>query len=260
MASIFSGRAGRLASIAEGMRLQETQEQVDQRIASGKKSALTALKGGYSSANKDYDAAIDLYDPFVSAGRKAWDQYSDASGVNGQEGHDRAVANFRAGPGYEWQVDEATDAVARKASALGALGSGNTMAAITDRASHLADQEYDDYLSRLDNIGKTGFAATGAQAGLTQGKGDLDAQYGRDRAGVYGDATRLGVATLSDTGRAIAGSLKDGMLAGQEAAGNRFGALVGGLTLAGRAVGAVAGMPVAGGGSVGGNFFNKWLG
>lgn len=260
MASIFSGRAGRLASIAAGMRLQETQDQVDQRIQSGKKSALTALKGGYGAANKDYDAAIDLYDPFVTAGRKAWDQYGDASGINGQEGHDRAVANFRAGPGYEWQVDQATDAVARKQSAIGALGSGNTMAAITDRASHLADQEYDDYLSRLDNIGKTGFAATGAQAALTQGKGDLDAQYGRDKAGVYGDATRLGVATLSDTGHAIAGTLKDGMMAGQEAAGNRFGAIMGGVNLVAKLLGSAFGAPVAGGGSVGGNMFSKLLG
>lgn len=260
MASPFSGRAGRLASIAQGMQLDGVLKDINKTVKQGRDASLSSLKSGYTSANRDYDTAIDLYDPFVSAGRKAFDQYTDATGVNGQEGHDRAVSNFRAGPGYSWMVDQATDAVARKASALGALGSGNTMAAITDRASGLADQEFDDYLDRLNGVAQVGYDATGRQAGLHQGKGDLDAQYGRDRAEVHGGATSMGVGAKQNIGLAQSGVLGQGMMAGQQAAGNRFGAIMGGLDLAAKAVGAAMGAPVAGGGSVGGNLFNKWFG
>jgi hypothetical protein len=229
MASPFSGKAGRLAAMTETAQLQGTQDKINNAIAGGKKASLGALRSGYRDAKGDYRNAIDLLNPYAETGGKAFQSYADASGVNGQEGHDRAVANFRAGPGYQWQVDQATDAVARKSSALGALGSGNTMVAIQDRANNLADQEYDDHLGRLDNIGKTGFAATSAQAGLTKSLGDLGYNFGQNKAAVHGDATRMGVSTTANTGSQIAGSMKGGMLAGQTAAANRFGA---GMSLA----------------------------
>jgi hypothetical protein len=124
------------------------------------------------------------------------------------------------------------------------------MAAITDRASHLADQEYDDYLDRLDGMGRVGYDATGKQAAITADIGDLGYQYGTAKAGIRQNGMGLGVATLADTGRGIAESLNQGMKAGQEAAGNRFSAIMGGLDLAAKLAGS----------AMGGGSFSKFLG
>jgi hypothetical protein len=168
--------------------------------------SLSALGSGFDAARGSYGDAIQLYEPYRTTGLAALGNYADATGVNGQGGYDKATASFRASPGYQYTVDQASDQVARKASALGVLGSGNTMAAITDRAGHLADQEYGSYLDRLSGLSTLGYNATGAQAGLTKGLGDLSATQGTQTAGLY---TGLGTSLAGlDMGRAsgIAGS------------------------------------------------------
>jgi hypothetical protein len=87
--------------------------------------------------------------------------------------------------------------VARKAASLGIAGSGNTQAAIADRAGHMADAEYGSWQDRLDGINRLGYAATGAQAGVDRGIGDLYANEGQGVAGVYGNdaARKAGITT-----------------------------------------------------------------
>lgn len=236
MASPFSGGSGRRAAQAEMGFLTDSQSLINKIIRDGESRSLKSLGAGYSQALGTNTREFDLYRPYADTGLKALGQYSDATGLNGQEGHDRAVANFRAGPGYDWQVDQATDAVARKASALGALGSGNTMAAITDRASSLADLEYDDYLDRLNGTVQLGYNATGQQAGVLSDRAGLQAQRGRDRTDVIQSATGLRANTQQNTGNRQVEALHGGMMAGQNAAANRWNFGMQGLkTLAGLA-------------------------
>lgn len=223
MSSALSGKAGRLASIWTATYLQDQQKGIDDRINQGREASLGALGKGYDAARASYGDAAGLYEPYRTTGLDAWKQYADATGVNGQEGYARSEGLFKASPGYRGMVDETTDAVARKQSALGALGSGNTMQAIADRASALADREYSSYLDRLKGVSDVGYGATGAIAGLTKGIGDLYGQQGRDEAGVYGDSTRLGVLGQQNTTQGIANAVQGGMLAGQEASANRWG-------------------------------------
>jgi hypothetical protein len=138
--------------------------------------------------------------------------YTDSLGMNGGEGYSRAMQNFRTGPGYNFMVDQATDAVARKASAMGMGASGNTMAAINDRASNLANMEFGNHQNRLAGLDQmdSGIAAGmsqgdanralslaqgqagafGAQAGLASQYGRDQMQYGRDMAGLSGQFGR----------------------------------------------------------------------
>lgn len=152
----------------------------------GQTDSLAALGQGYANAAPEYQGAIDRFNPWAEAGRGALTTYQSSLGQNGAAGNAAAVSQFQASPGYQYQVDQATDAVARKASALGALGSGNTMQAITDRASNLANQEYGGWQDRLNALSNTGLAATGQQANLQQGLGNLYAQQGRDESNIYG--------------------------------------------------------------------------
>lgn len=230
MASIFSGRSGRNAGIwaaeAAGKFAQGAQDIInDGKTASldalaagrtgaldslgagrtsalgaldtGQTSALDALGSGYAAARPQYEKAISMFDPWVNAGKGALNTYQGSLGLGGQGSIDAATGQFRASPGYKWAVDQATDSVARKASALGALGSGNTMAAISDRAGHMADQEYGKWQDRLAGLSSQGMQGAGAQAGLYRGIGDLGAQQGRDEAGIYGNfaGQRAGIHT-----------------------------------------------------------------
>lgn len=265
--SAFSGREGRLAALMNALTAQQTQQAIDSRLNAGQTfatqaldsavpSQLGALANGYSTARGDYDQAIAGYKPYVDQGLTAWNAQGDAAGLNGAEGYDRATAAFRASPGYQWQVDQATDQTARGAAASGQLLSGNAVAEMQDRASHLADQEYGTYYDRLRGIADTGYNATGAQAGLRAGEGGLDYGYGGDVAGVYGNTAQAkaglyentavaGANALSNTGNKLIDANNAAAKAGQDASTNRLtlgtgiaNALVG---LAGRYVGSPSG-------------------
>ena len=246
-----SAQNSALWAIANG---QTNQLATDQRLDAAKDASLAALdafqapqlgtlQGGYDQGQAEYAKAASLYDPYVSAGTSALSALSDASGVNGAAGSDRATAAFRASPGYQYDVDQATDAVARKASATGALGSGNTLAAISDRAGHMADDEYGSYKAGLSGLAQLGYGATGAQAGLTKGIGDLDVSFGRDNASVYANTgnrsagvitgTAAGQASndLSSTNLISSLALQGGQAADKErAANNPLSIAIGGLT------------------------------
>ena len=200
---------------AEALR-QQGQASAIGAIDAGEPKALDELSTGYGKARDAYGSAAALFAPYAETGTKAFNAAADAAGANGQEGNDSATAAFRASPGYEYRVNQATDAVARKASAMGMLGSGNTAAAIATRAGNEADQEFSSYYDRLNGLGQMGYAATGQQAALTKGQGDLDAAEGtarsgivdanaKARAGVYSGLTQAGMNNIQNTTNAITG-------------------------------------------------------
>lgn len=167
-------------------------------------NALASLGQGYGRARDDlttqYTGAIDRLNPWVTAGTGALSTYQGSLGQGGQAERDAAVAQFQNSPGYQYAVDQASDATARKASALGALGSGNTMAAIADRAQNMQNQEYGAWQDRLNGLSNTGLTAANAQAGLQGTFGSqlagLGTQQGRDESGVYTGLAGLGVNNL----------------------------------------------------------------
>lgn len=276
MASPMSGRAGRLAGMWAIEQAGLNQQKISDLLATGQNDALNAigqgrgqglaaLGQGYDAARPEYQAAIDRFNPWAEAGRGALTTYQNSLGQNGAAGNAAAVAQFQASPGYQYQVDEATDAVARKASALGALGSGNTMQAITDRASNLANQEYGGWQDRLNGLSNTGLAATGQQAGLQAQLGNLNAQEGRDvanlwgtsagqEASTYGNFAGLGANSLANTGNQVISAGTGAMLAGQNAAQNRLNFGMGlaglGVGLLGRGMGGGFGNMFGGGGGL----------
>jgi hypothetical protein len=267
MASPFSGSAGRKSAVAQNELLGIVQgnavDQLQGGLAGGLKDlaqaravsdrgyrrSLAALGEGYADARGQLAGIAGMYDPYASGGLAAYGSYNDAVGLSGPEGADRARAAFRAGPGYQWQVDQATDAAARKASALGLTASGNTLAEIAGLGSNLADQEWNDYLDRLDGAARLGYDATGQQAGAARSLADLATGYGTaranlatanaaDLAGAFGQAAGLRGQTagaqadvISGIGQDMSRNLGQGMLAGQNAAQNRlnFGLQLGSL-------------------------------
>lgn len=147
-------------------------------------AARADLRGGYDTANGYLGQIQGLYEPYAANGRAATGMLADATGLNGSAGNNAATAAFRANPGYQWTVDQGTDAAARNASRLGIGASGNTLTALTTLGSHLADQEYGGWLDRLQGQAATGMAATAGQAAGLGAQGQLGYTLGSNLAGV----------------------------------------------------------------------------
>lgn len=171
------------------------------------------------------------YQPLSALGQKYGGASSlllDALGVNGAGGNTRAQGAFQAGPGYQFQVDQSLDAINRARNASGQLAGGNTDQSVLDRASGLANQEYGNYLNRLQSFAPLELSAT---SGAATGLGGLAQSLGLAGAGLAGQQ-----------GTSLAGlSERQGTTLGQLAAG-QGGALANlasgqGQSLAGLATG-----------------------
>lgn len=129
---------------------------------------------GEGKSEDALNSAIGVYDPWVTSGTAANTLYGDALGLNGEEGNSRATDAFQAGPGYQFALDQGTQAALRGASAGGMLNSGNTLTALTQFGQGLANQEYGGWLGRLAGVSSQGLSAAGGQA---SGYGGLSNLY-----------------------------------------------------------------------------------
>lgn len=143
-----------------------------------KKWTLGAIQG----AGALTDQSIQNFEPYRQGGLTAYNTQLGALGLGGQGGYDAAVSAFRASPGYDFRMDQGTQAIDRSAAARGALGSGATLKALTQYGQGLADQEWDQWQNRLGGLSGMGMQAAGQQGSLRE------AQAGR----LFGGYTGVG--------------------------------------------------------------------
>lgn len=139
------------------------------------------LNEGLAGSNKAIDSAKAAYQPLGELAKKygaGTSLYLDSLGANGAEGNARAREAFQAGPGYQFAVDQSLDGIMRKQNALGGLAGGNTLAALSDRAGQMANQEFGNWQSNLQGLINPELSATGGFAG-----GQAGAELAR--SGVY---------------------------------------------------------------------------
>lgn len=156
---IFTGDSAKKAAAENQARLEEARVRGTGTLTDAEGRALGTL-----------DQASGLYNPLTAKYGRASDLGLDALGVNGPAGNSRAVSAFQAGPGYQYAVDQSLEGVKRSANASGDPLGGNTLAALSDRAGNLANQEYGNWLTRLQGYVQPELSATGAQAGYTAAK------------------------------------------------------------------------------------------
>ncbi len=163
--------------------LQTMQGQQVGAVNQGYGAALNSLQQGYGQA-------ADQWQPINQQNMAGYGMYQNALGLGGQAGHDAATNAFQAGPGYQWNVDQATTQAQRAANKVGGLYSGNTVDQTTRLASNLANQEYDKWVNNLQGFQGAAMNSTGALANIyaDQGKGSAALQTGQADAlsGIYG--------------------------------------------------------------------------
>lgn len=119
---------------------------------------------GLEGATEKYGEAKNLFDTWYNSGAAAETARANALGLNGQEGRDAAVSAFQTSPGYEFALESGLDAIDRRASARGMLGSGNTNADSITFSQGVANQEWQNYLNNLGVVSGSGQTAAGQQA------------------------------------------------------------------------------------------------
>jgi len=151
---IFTGNSAKQAADQNKQLLQQNQTAGTATLENGQNSAIGAL-----------DKSAGLYGGLASKYGKATDLALNALGVNGPSGNDAATAAFRSSPGYDYRVGQALDQTKRAAAASGMDVGGNTLAALSDRAGNMADQDYQTWLTNLNGYVSPELQATGGQAG-----------------------------------------------------------------------------------------------
>lgn len=121
------------------------------------------INTGEQKSSGALNQAVGNYDPYLSMGSGATTMYGNALGLNGADGTQAAQGAFQAGPGYQFALDQGTQAALRGASAAGMLNSGNTLAALSQYGQGLANQEYGSWLDRLSGASSQGLSAAGGQ-------------------------------------------------------------------------------------------------
>ena len=178
-----------------------------------------ALESGYTSAKdtrrdiagqmgdvaqQGFDAQSDMWTPWTIPGINAYKQMDTL--LNDPNGYNTVLAKYQSSPQFQFQLKQATDAVKRSAAATGNRLGGAQLSALGDRANDVANQSFNGWLDRLNQMAQTGFAAQGnlsqAQNSLTQGKtnalqyGDtsaFDIAQGKDILGINQQRGDIGI-------------------------------------------------------------------
>lgn len=159
-----------LFDIFTGKPAKEAAEKNSALLTANKAEGTATLNQGQTNSLASLDKAGGYYNPLAQKYGAGTNLYLDSLGVNGSGGNDRATQAFQAGPGYQYRVDQALDQTNRAAAATGGLQGGNTLAALSDRAGNMANQEYGNWQSQLGGLISPEFQAVGGQAGAEAGK------------------------------------------------------------------------------------------
>ena len=142
-------------------------------------------------AQQGFNAQSDMWTPWTVPGLNAYQNMDTL--LNDPNGYNTILQKYQASPQFQFQLKQATDAVQRSAAATGNRLGGAQLAALSGRANDVANQSFNGWLDRLQQMAQTGF---NAQANLSQAQNNLTA--GRTNALQYGDTSALDVAQGKD--------------------------------------------------------------
>lgn len=182
----FSGDDARQAAQDQQNALRTAQAQGSQALTTG----LDQATGSFTSGIAPFLTNLDV-------SQRGQNAYANALGVNGPQGNAAAVANFQGSPGYQYQLQQATDNYLRNAASTGMLGSGNTAAGVTQLAGNLANQNWQQYVQNLQPFLS---GANTAAGGVQQGYGAL----GAAQLGTAGQQANMAYGTNVGIGNAQA--------------------------------------------------------
>lgn len=157
----------------------------------------------------------------VGAGQQAGGQQAGGQGGSTPGGslwNNFSANDFQTDPGYDFRLQQGSQALDRSAAARGGLFSGGTLKDLTDYNQNFASNEYQNAYNRFQTNRNTQFNQLASVAGLGQTAAGTTAQLGANTANQVGQNTISGL-----TGAAAARA------SGYNAIGNGINSGIGGL-------------------------------
>lgn len=127
------------------------------------------------------------YDPYIGMGDTGREQMGDLYQQYGSMAQDPGAyqaglgASFQEDPGYKWNLDQQQQAQNQAMAAGGMSGSPQSQQFSQQLASHLADQQYQQYMQNQMGIAGAGLQGQQGIAGTNLGMGyDASSQMGQN--------------------------------------------------------------------------------
>lgn len=191
-----------------GLNYAASQKAADVQQSSAK-NAIQAQRDAMNMRRDIYEQNREDMKPYRAAGYGALDAQSSLLGL-GEGGMDQAMETLRDTPGYQFARDEGMRGVERSQAAKGMALSGNTLKALQDRGTSLAEQTYGNRLNQFASLAGTGQSATGTTAQMGQN---------------FGAAAQNAAGNVGNAMMGAAGARGSAYLTGANQAGNALNSL-----------------------------------
>lgn len=177
-----------------------------------------AIKSGQDAANaqaeKAQGVATSTYAPYQGAGTNALSATGNLLGLNGQDAANQAMSQFKASPGFQYQLGQGLQAVDHGAAASGMLRSGETLRAEQTLGDNLASQDFGNYMNRLSGLTNTGLQASSglvnAYTGNATNIANTNAAAAGANAGIYGSEGKALTSGLNSASNSLAQMYQSG--------------------------------------------------
>lgn len=130
---------------------------------------------GRGDIQQGFQHALGYEQPYMQAGQQALGSYLGTLGLGNRQD---AINRFKASPGYQFALQQGTQAVQRGEAARGLAGSGAEQKQLAQYGQGLANQEYGQYQSKLAGLAGMGQQAATTAGGWSMGAGSGLAQLG----------------------------------------------------------------------------------
>lgn len=214
---------------------------IDEFFGGGRQRGFEDLQRALEQARTQATGALQkgeqFFEPFRGSGTQALSRLQQIFGEAPQDVVSRIEGGFQQTPGFQFQKQQAQEALQNQLAAAGLTGSGEALRRSSQLASNLAQQAEQQHLanvlgvrggqiSGLQNIFGTGFGAAGQEAGLQRNIADVlgqfggqigQAQFGQDVARAQGLSSLLG--GVGQAAGFLGGSLFQHLLGGAPSGG-----------------------------------------
>ena len=184
--------------------------------AGGAKKAARIQQEGVSESiaeqRRQFDVALELGAPRREAETEALNALRGLLGLGGEAPD---VSAFAETPGFQFTRDEALQAVERQAAARGGVVSGNTLAALQNRAAGLAGQNFlSSFLNPITQLATGGAGLQAGQNALVLGQNigqSIQSGAAARASGILGSTGAI-TGGLSNLNQAIQGTISNVLL------------------------------------------------
>lgn len=161
----------------------------------------TSISGGKAAsaqenaANTAQQTQLQMYNqtradqaPYRQAGYTALGQLGTGTQAGGEFNRNFTMADFNKDPGYQFRMDQGSQALQRSAAARGGLLNGGTLKALDRYGQDFASNEYSNAYNRFNTDQSTRFNRLASIAGIGQTSVNQTGQIGANTANQIGSA------------------------------------------------------------------------